>query len=296
MKPKLCLGTAQFGLAYGITNVTGKVSEAEVATLLDLADAAGIRLLDTAKSYGNAEVVLGRTMRACHDFRLISKLPAQPHASFSMEDSISWEQDFQFSCSCLGLESLDALLLHSTADLRKPGAKYLEEWLISLRKRGCVQRLGVSIYTAEDLDDVNPVLLDLVQLPLSLYDQRLIQDGTVARLHSQGIAIHARSIYLQGLLLSSTEQWPLWVRPEDLAHHRALEALARDYRCRVIDLALGFAKAQANVEAVVVGLSSISDFTELEDAWCAISPWRMDEWRNWSIRESNILDPRFWPN
>ena len=60
MSPQLSLGTAQFGLAYGITNTAGQVSEAEVAQLLKQAQDAGILFLDTAQAYGNAEAVLGR--------------------------------------------------------------------------------------------------------------------------------------------------------------------------------------------------------------------------------------------
>jgi aryl-alcohol dehydrogenase-like predicted oxidoreductase len=61
---------------------------------------------------------------------------------------------------------------------------------------------------------MNPGLLDLVQLPLSLLDQRLLQDGTLARLRALGTAVHARSLYLQGLLLTPAEKWPPWVPPE----------------------------------------------------------------------------------
>ena len=78
MTPQLCLGTAQFGLAYGITNAAGQVSEHAVAQLLDQAGNAGIRWLDTAQAYGNAEEVLGRHLPNSHKFQLISKLKAQP--------------------------------------------------------------------------------------------------------------------------------------------------------------------------------------------------------------------------
>ena len=84
MTPQLCLGTAQFGLAYGITNSIGQVSEAAVGQLLDQAGAAGIRWLDTAQAYGNAEAVLGRQLPVAHGFRLISKLPAQSQPEFSL--------------------------------------------------------------------------------------------------------------------------------------------------------------------------------------------------------------------
>jgi len=253
MTPQLCLGTAQFGLAYGITNTNGQVTEAIVAQLLAQAAEAGVRWLDTAQAYGNAETVVGRQLPAAHDFRLISKLPAQPQHVFSAQDAAIWEQAFQTSCQRLGVRGLDALLLHAPGDLAKPGAQHLETWLLGLRERGLVQRIGVSIYAAEDLDGLNPELLDLVQLPLSLYDQRLLQSGTLARLRAHGTVIHARSLYLQGLLLTPSDQWPRWVSPGVRNHHQTLEALAEERGCGLIDLALGFAREQADVEAVVLG-------------------------------------------
>ena len=82
MKPQLCLGTAQLGQAYGITNAAGQVLEDVAASLLLRADRAGVRWLDTAQAYGNAEAVLGRQLPSAHRFRLISKLPAQSQRVF----------------------------------------------------------------------------------------------------------------------------------------------------------------------------------------------------------------------
>ena len=196
----------------------------------------------------------------------------------------------------LGVHGLDGLLLHAPTDLRKPGGHYLEAWLLELRDRGLVQRIGVSIYTAEDLEGLNPKLLNLVQLPLSLFDQRLLQNGTIARLRTQGTAIHARSLFLQGLLLTPAAQWPSWVSPEVRAHQQALEALAEQRDCSLIDLALGFARQQADVEAVVLGVCSVPEFMELQVAWTGTSPWREGEWQGWALSDHVFLDPRRWPN
>lgn len=296
MTPQLCLGTAQFGLAYGITNTAGQVSETEVAQLLIQAQDAGISYLDTAQAYGNAEMLLGRHLPASHRFKIISKLSAQPQPVFSDQDSEIWEQNFLASCQRLGVQGLDALLLHAPADLRKPGAHYLEAWLLSLRERGLVQRLGVSIYAAEDLEGVNPGLTDLVQLPLSLLDQRLLQDGTLARLRALGTAVHARSLYLQGLLLTPAAQWPPWVSPEVRAHQHALEALAQEKGCQLIDLALGFAQRQEDLEAVVIGVCSCHELAELCMTWSATSHLPRIEWGSWALNDQILLDPRRWPN
>ena len=56
---KLALGSAQFGLAYGISNSHGKVSMNEVFRILTLAKSLGINTIDTASAYGNSEDVLG---------------------------------------------------------------------------------------------------------------------------------------------------------------------------------------------------------------------------------------------
>jgi aryl-alcohol dehydrogenase-like predicted oxidoreductase len=295
MAPQLCLGTAQFGLPYGITNSAGQVAEPEVRALLAEAAQAGLTLLDTAQAYGNAEAVLGRTLPPGHGFRLISKLPSQSQSVFTTEDRVAWDQAFERSCLRLGESSLDALLLHSAADLHKPGGEHLRAWLLSLRQAGLVRRLGVSIYCSTDLDGVPPDLLDLVQLPLSLYDQRLLVDGTIASLRAQGCDVHARSMYLQGLLLNSADSWPAWVNSANREHHARLEHLAADRGCSLLDCALGFACAQEDLEAVVLGLCSRYELRQLLQAWWRTSPWKEGEWRAWTLSNVDTIDPRRWP-
>jgi aryl-alcohol dehydrogenase-like predicted oxidoreductase len=295
MRPKICLGTAQFGLPYGITNAAGQVAEAEVRALLADAAAAGLTLLDTAQAYGDAEAVLGRTLPHGHRFQLFSKLPAQSQPAFTADDRSGWDRAFERSCVRLGEPGLDALLIHSAADLRKPGGEHLLGWLLSLRERGLVRRLGVSIYGPADLDGVPHDLLDLVQLPLSLYDQRLLSDGTIARLRAQGCAVHARSLFLQGLLLSPTASWPVWVDPAAREHHARLENLAADRGCTLLECAVGFARAQQDLEAVVLGLCSRHELEQLLQAWDNLAPWDGMEWCEWSLDRSEILDPRRWP-
>ena len=296
MSPQLCLGTAQFGLPYGITNTAGQVSELEVLALLAEAAAAGLTMLDTAQAYGDAEGVLGRTLPPGHPFRLISKLPAQTQAVFTANDRFAWDQAFEHSCVRLGQPYLDALLLHSTADLRKPGNEHLRQWLLSLRERGMVRRLGVSIYGSADLVGVPLDLLDLVQLPLSLYDQRLLIDGTITRLRDQGCAVHARSLYLQGLLLSPAARWPAWVDRAARDHHARLNSLAADRGSSLLECALGFARAQVDLEAVVLGLCSRLELQQLLRAWVGSSPWQEGEWQTWALPDAGILDPRLWPS
>ena len=73
---KLCLGTAQFGIPYGITNTKGRVSEREVKEILNIAAENGIQYLDTAQAYGDAESIIGRNWPRETEKKVISKLPS----------------------------------------------------------------------------------------------------------------------------------------------------------------------------------------------------------------------------
>ena len=48
MKNKIILGTAQFGLDYGINNQSGKVTDKDINQILNYAFENGIKELDTA--------------------------------------------------------------------------------------------------------------------------------------------------------------------------------------------------------------------------------------------------------
>lgn len=292
---ELCLGTAQFGLAYGVTNHAGQVNQRQVADLLAIA-ARGVRWLDTAQAYGESETVLGASLPERHRFGLISKLPAQPSDPFKAATVEAWEADLQRSLMRLRCTTLDSFLLHQAADLRRPDGDRLLAWLKSLQERGLVRRIGVSIYAGSELEGLPLDQLQLVQLPLSLYDQRSLQDGTVARLRQAGIAIHARSLYLQGLLLAPSAQWPTWCDPAFRRHHAALENWAVEQGTTLLALALGFARRCTALEAAVVGVTREAELTALLQHWNpSADPWFIGDPDRWAWPEGDSLDPRCWP-
>jgi aryl-alcohol dehydrogenase-like predicted oxidoreductase len=287
MAPQLCLGTVQFGLPYGITNTAGQVEEPEVRRILAMAAQQGVELLDTAQAYGTAESVLGKCSLPTMRRRLISKLPAQA-------DPDGWEQSFQASLNRLQTDRLDGFLLHRSADLLGPQADRLLDWLESLRERGLVHRLGVSIYDASELEGIPLDRLQLVQLPLSLYDQRLLLNGTVDQLKSAGLAVHARSLLLQGLLLRPAHQWPSFLSPDFRQHHRQLIQHLAERGLSLLDAALAFAHSCDALEAVLVGVQSAAELAELLAAWNAVDAVAMAPAAVWAWENGQDLDPRCW--
>ncbi len=293
---ELCLGTAQFGLDYGIANDLGKVDYKSVCQILAFAQEHNLQYLDTAQAYGNAQEVLGNALDPTNSFHIISKLPSQTADPWEMDITDRWELDFQRSLSHLAKSSIDALLLHRSSDLLRSDSHLLITWMQSLIDRQLVKRIGVSIYEASDLDGLPIEFLHIIQLPLSIYDQRLLLDGTIQLLHSLGKRVHIRSVFLQGLVLSSPKKWPSFQSAAFREHHqRWWETLKHNGR-DPLTTALGFIRKIDGLEALLVGVDSFLQFKEIITAWnspmCLDNQMIGSEWA-WNCPEN--LDPRTWP-
>ena len=287
MSQHLCLGTVQFGLPYGVTNDIGKVPESEVISILNMAANSGIELLDTAQAYGTSEEIIGRCMPSSSKHRLISKLAANSPQE-------TWERNLQESLKRLSTKSLDSFLLHSTDDLRGPSGKQLLGWLKGLQKRGLTNRIGVSIYSAKDLEGLPLDQFQLVQLPISIYDQRLLKDGTISFLHSRGITVHARSIFLQGLMLQSSEDWPNFLSNEFKDHHTKLQRYLTDRNLTNIEAAFVFARSCRQVEAFLIGVLNKEQLKEIIKAWNKSLSLKTDGLEDWEWSRPKDIDPREW--
>ena len=74
LKDKIIIGTAQFGLDYGIANSTGKMKTNEIKKIIKYARTNYIKNIDTAHAYGDSEQRLGNV--GIKNFNVIVKLPA----------------------------------------------------------------------------------------------------------------------------------------------------------------------------------------------------------------------------
>lgn len=241
-------------MAYGITNQCGKTPASEVAEILEYAQSVGISLLDTASLYGEAEIVLGAN--SLHSFRVVTKTPR--FNSGTIDDAQVEELLITFSRSLrnLGLSQVEGLLAHHAQDLLVSGGDRLIESMQSLKEEGTVNRIGVSIYDGTQIDELlKKFTPDIIQLPLNILDQRLIQSGQLQRLKEHGIEIHARSVFLQGLLLMPLEQLPAYFEPVRPLLARC-HSMAQEQGMTITQAALSFVRDILEVDIVLVGVES----------------------------------------
>lgn len=277
---RLALGTVQFGLDYGISNRAGEVQDQELDAILALARKLGVNTLDTAQAYGKAEARLGMCNTA--DFQVITKL--SPNI-----DAADLTPSLEASLQRLARPSVDGLLLHRSQD----ASPALFERLADLQHQGKVGKVGVSVYTPEELtrwlEQGYP--LELVQFPANLLDQRFLRAGWLDRLQAMGCEIHVRSLFLQGLLLMQPTLRP----PYFDAFSEPLSRLdGWQPHLSLLHKALALIPALPQVSRFVVGVCHAHELAAIASAYAHLHPAQDAELATLACDEPALINPAMW--
>lgn len=210
----LTFGTAQWGLRYGRANETGIPDEKELNDLVKIGVDAGINCIDTARGYGMAEERIGR-LRASHaidECRVVTKLdPLAVVEENWSRDAVQRAVDASIygSCRDLNVATLDTVLLHRWNHYSSHGGAIWNR-LLELQKQGIIGALGVSVQNPKEaLEALDVDIISHIQLPFNILDYRWFNTDLQHRfVQRTDVAVHARSVFLQGILLAGHTYWP----------------------------------------------------------------------------------------
>jgi aryl-alcohol dehydrogenase-like predicted oxidoreductase len=291
---KIGLGTVQFGQNYGVSNKQGITPEDEVRDILTLAWGNGITLLDTATLYGTSEEVLGRSIPPHTSFRIVTKTPPFQKTTIEKKDSARLIDTFRSSLDKLRQPNLYGLLVHHVVDLLKDGGQYLWEAMQELKDMGLVQKIGASLYSPPELDHLlEKYTPDIVQVPINVFDQRMIQNGNLQRLNGMGVEIHSRSVFLQGLLLMSPEELPVdfnSIRNLMLQYREALQK----QDINPLEAALKFVYQQPEIDYVIVGVNNQAHLKAILIVVRGMELLRCIDFSMYAVNEETIINPSLW--
>lgn len=281
---KLGLSAARFGLDW-TSGVGARVNDAQVRAVLDRAAAAGVRVLDASSAYGEAETTLGVTLPSPNPFKVVVRASAGP--SGDQLDAAA-----RASLATLWLPSADTLLVSRAASLTGGQGPALWSACEALRGEGLFERIGFAADVGDDvLGLARRYRPDVVQLPVSLLDQRLVQDGTLLRVADAGVEVHLRCIFLHGLLFVPLERLPGRLKGSAARLKHVRQALG-EAGVDPLAAALRFALDRPEAACVLVGAAGPSEFGAVLAA--AASDLPDLDWPSMALDDPTLLDPRRW--
>jgi len=288
---KIGLGAVQFGVDYGVSNTHGKTTKHEVSQILQFAYENGISVIDTATSYGSSENILGEVVTN-DDWRFVTKTPHFSDNSLNSTHVNQLKESFNQSLFNLRKKYIYGLLLHSCDDLLKPGGELIFREMERLREIGMVKKIGVSAYSSKQIAAIlGKFNIDIIQLPINIFDQHLFVDGWLEKLKNKNVEIHARSTFLQGLLLMPKTSIPTYFLPikEKI---ELFSKSAQELSLSKLELALGFVQSIDGIDKVIVGVNTVDQLREIIRSTKVKVDFK--QFVNLAINDSNYVDPSKW--
>lgn len=282
---KFVLGTANFNMKYGLNNTKSFFKRSTILKVLKIIKKKNFLYLDTARDYNNTEKILGSFN--LKNFKIITKIKNIRTKKNICDDL---ENNILKSINNLNIKKLYGLLLHSPLDLKKPHGKKIYKVLLSLKKKGFVKKIGYSINSPGDLNTIYKKFKpDLIQTPLNIFDQRIIQSGWLKRMRKDKIEIHARSIFLQGLLLRKKKdipkrfikfkndfnKWYIWLNKNN---------------CSALSACLNFVFSKKEIGKIVFGIDNIKQLNDILN----IEIKNYNSFSNLKSNNINLINPSRW--
>lgn len=287
MNSKIALGTAQFGLDYGINNKRGKIPYTEVEEIVEIAYDNGIEMLDTAFSYGDSEHVIGSILEKHNlKFNIVSKLPSESLPNNSLFY-------FKESIERLRQKELYGYLLHDLKTFKK----YPEIWEMfkDLKNLKRVKKIGFSLYYPSEIDYLfdNKIDFDIIQLPYSIFDQRF--DPYFSELKKRDMEIHVRSVFLQGLIFKDPAELGSYFSDLEEKIIIVKKMVGRN-NIYMSSICLNFVLLNKYIDKIVLGIDNLENLKENLNAIIDIDyvETLYKELKNLQIKNEDILLPFKW--
>ena len=261
---KLCIGTVQFGMDYGIQGGRRPSDDASAAIIGEAVDG-GVDAIDTAAAYGGAESVVGRFLASRPGVRdrpfVVSKFGLDAlngAAAGACRGNLI--EAARLSLGRMGVDCLDAYICHVPTAVRDDAVL---EAMAGVREAGLARKTGFSVYEVDEaMAAIDSGVVDFLQVPYSVLDQRMAMAGVFEKAAARGVEVHSRSAFVQGLVLMDAESVPGWL---DGAAKlvRALEGLCADSGVTRRRLALAFVRRRREVSHLVFGVDNLCQLREI---------------------------------
>lgn len=282
MNNKIILGTAQFSGSYGILNEAKE--NIRVNKILNIAEKGNIKFLDTAYNYGKSQSLIGNY--GADKFKIISKIPNFDNNSNTVY-FIRKSLDEIFND--LKIKKIDTILFHDSDQLLSKKGEELFKALSTYKDNKLIKRIGASIYNDIDSEKLlNHFDLDVIQAPFNLFDNENLTNGFLSKIKSRNIEFHARSVFLQGILLSKIQDIPkkLCSLFPNLV---ILDEFCNDNKITRLEACLNYVNSIKEIDYMVIGVDSEVQLNSILKTKPEIYSFK-----NLKFQKNNFNDPRKW--
>ena len=285
---KLVLGGAQFADRYGISNNRSHIQKKDLEKIFKFSKNDKI-FIDTAFNYkGSIDTIAKYNDR--YNFKINLKIDIGEKESYQNK----FFDRINHSYHKLKKRKIYSIMVHDTANfmkLKSAKKKKIIEVRNFLKKTNKIEKIGYSVYDLKELNFLKKIKnLDLVQLPINIFDQNMIIKKKLLFLKKRKIEIHARSIFLQGLIFLKLSKIEKIIGKKS----SQIKAFFQEYKKINEKLfhCINFIKNCKSVDKAVVGFTNYREFKALQKIFEKKKVKK--NYQVFMINDKEILRPYLW--
>lgn len=192
----------------------------------------------------------------------------------------------------LRTQKLYGVLFHRSEDLLAKSGTSFYKFLEEKKEQNIIQKIGISIYSSQELEFLlDKYNFDIIQAPVNIADTRIINYWKKNESLLKNTELHARSIFLQGLLLKPFEEISSkFYELEPLFN--LLKKKSLENNISVSEILFSYVNSINCVDKIIVGLWSMEELQQLISFSknCKI----LDTYNLKFKFSENIINPKLW--
>jgi aryl-alcohol dehydrogenase-like predicted oxidoreductase len=258
---KLIFGTAQLDRNYGINKENNFMTNKNLSKILKILKQNKINFIDTAPTYKNAEIKLGKNK--LNKFNIVTKIPSLKKVKKNnIKNFIT--KGINESLKNLKIKKFYAIILHDCNDLiNNPHKELIFRELNQLKNNGKALKIGFSCY---DTSDIRIILknykIDMIQCPCNVFDQKILENKMLLLFKKKKIEVHLRSIFLQGLLLTDIKKIN-FIRPNWRKYFLKWDIFLKKNKIEKLEACINFVTNIKGNFKILIGFNNIKELKEI---------------------------------
>ena len=293
MNKKIIIGCANVGQMYGLRKK--QLSADKFDSILKVAKKNNLKHFDTASDYSKSELFLGKSASKFFKKKKVlidTKLP-----KFFSNKNLKHEikQAILSSIKKLRVGKINILYIHNPGQLMGSKGKMFYKTLMLYKKRGLINKIGVSVYTVKEIKTIlRKYKIDAIQAPVNILDNRFLDKKLLDNLKKRKILFIARSIFLKGLVLKDPRKLPKYF---DRWKKKLMDLNTelRKNKLNIKKYTFSYILRINNIDSFIIGVSSSKQLTQLLGL---IRSRRKitSKISSHNVEDLRLIDPRYWLN
>ena len=132
---------------------------------------------------------------------------------------------------------------------------------------------------------------DIIQIPVNILNQQFLKKNYLSNIKKMGVEIHARSLFLQGLLLSDNYKF-LHMKNKLRKKIERINSFCKKKSISKLMLLVKFVDQIPEIDKIVLGVDNTNQLKKIINANKS-QKLNMD-FSRFAEKEKKILDPRLW--